>query len=377
MGMFSFKTADDKISIPEGSAPVYLLMPDGKPNIREPSYSGYGMFGGVDVFTWLAQANVDKEILEGMSEEKVRTLGIGLSVGDLYKHVETGRLWSIFQNYRALNKEATHFEGNFGAVMPEYGKSPNDLIEEGLLEEVPLSSLCKYPVKLSYNPNAVYEEIENGSENCPSQGFMYSNKARLEITNYIQNHPEFSSTSTASEIDKAERDKFVFGGTPFRLQIASDQVTSEGMFKGEHEKEFSALFAQEDIVLQGYEWYPGASLDTIALPSESKITSNIDKDYLMELITYGINEGPDLHQTYFILKREFEGLEKEEELDAILVDSSDILEGFEDKYMEFHVVAFNSLSDNEFHVLNETEKRFIESTGITQLDAVEEPGLRF
>lgn len=65
MGFFSWKTADTGESIANVHAghqnswkTVYLLQPDGKPPIAaEGGYLGYGDFGDVDAYEWLADAN--------------------------------------------------------------------------------------------------------------------------------------------------------------------------------------------------------------------------------------------------------------------------------------------------------------------------------
>ena len=62
MGFFSFRTADTKESISSrysqrGADTVYFLQPNGKPNVVESNYEGYGVFGRIDVFEWLAKMN--------------------------------------------------------------------------------------------------------------------------------------------------------------------------------------------------------------------------------------------------------------------------------------------------------------------------------
>ena len=67
MGFFSWKTADTNETIWNRYAievnpahqckPVYLLQPNGMAPILEPSYEGYGDFGGIDALEWLAEMN--------------------------------------------------------------------------------------------------------------------------------------------------------------------------------------------------------------------------------------------------------------------------------------------------------------------------------
>ena len=120
MGFFSWKTADTKESILNVHTgehrTVYLLQPDGKPPIEETAYDGYGIFGGVDAYVWLADNNLNTASI---------------------------RVWDGDDAVRG-----------YGVSM---GCSPNVIL--------------KYPLKFSFNKNAVYEELD-ASENCPNQGFF-------------------------------------------------------------------------------------------------------------------------------------------------------------------------------------------------------------
>ena len=122
MGFFSWKTADTNESIANREAPhpnagrtVYLLQPNGAPPIQEDDYVGYGVFGGVDAFAWLAEMN-------------------GLGTPGL--RIEERR--------------------SFGA--------------RAYLDDVPL----KYPLKFSFNKDAVYEDLPASTWD-PYQGFFYNN----------------------------------------------------------------------------------------------------------------------------------------------------------------------------------------------------------
>jgi hypothetical protein len=79
MGFFSWKTSDTKETIwniyTGKSKPVYLLMPEGRPNIGEPAYDGYGRFGGKDAYALLAEENG----LTCEDEDETRHKGIRLS----------------------------------------------------------------------------------------------------------------------------------------------------------------------------------------------------------------------------------------------------------------------------------------------------------
>lgn len=123
MGMFSFLTADTEKSISNvhsvrGAKTVYLLQPNGKKPIKEERYDGYGDFGPYDCFVWLVEHNAEAIGVDpsSMSHEEKRSLGIDL----------------FFDR----------------------------------------SAECVYPLKFSFNENAVYEKLE-ASGRCPHQGFFY------------------------------------------------------------------------------------------------------------------------------------------------------------------------------------------------------------
>lgn len=123
MGMFSFLTADTDESISNvhserGARTVYLLQPNGKKPIKESRYDGYGGFGPYDCFIWLVEMNAEAINVNAsaLSHDQKRDLGIDL----------------FFSR----------------------------------------ASECVYPLKFSFNENAVYEQLE-ASESCPDQGFFY------------------------------------------------------------------------------------------------------------------------------------------------------------------------------------------------------------
>jgi hypothetical protein len=120
MGMISWLTGDTKDSIvnrhhPDGAVTVYLLQPNGKPSIAESNYNGYGLFGGVDVFTWIAEYNAS----------------------------------------------------DFGISL--IGASPDDMRDIGCDLLFEREAELMYPLKLSFDANAKYECIEP-SRLCPYQG---------------------------------------------------------------------------------------------------------------------------------------------------------------------------------------------------------------
>ena len=120
MGDFSFLTSDTKESIWSIFAPkytqqaVYLYQPDAPP-ILEPSYGGYGIFGGVDAFVWLAKANTQAQDLKGLTEDQIRDFGI-----------------ELYYDSKSL----------------------------------------RYPLKFSFDPSTKYEDLEAAND-CPYHGSRY------------------------------------------------------------------------------------------------------------------------------------------------------------------------------------------------------------
>lgn len=120
MGMFSWLTADTQESISNtystrGAQTVYMLRPHEVPPLQEDNYEGYGVFGGMDAYVWLYQMNTD------------------------YKR------WVPDGEPRRLEGVAMDFQ-----------------------EETNL----RYPLKFSFDPKAVYEDLP-ASKHCPDQGFFY------------------------------------------------------------------------------------------------------------------------------------------------------------------------------------------------------------
>lgn len=177
MGCFSWLTADTRESIslfdsglPNAGRTVYLLQPGGMPPTEEPAYEGYGRFGDVDAYVWLAQHNLPKKLWSGLDEGNIALLGIALECGSVLIDPKTGSVWSIFSDHRAI-VGGSHFRGRWDEEMPDYGATPNDLVESGRLVDTPVADLyeVKFPLKFSFNPNARYEDLP-ASDVCPTQG---------------------------------------------------------------------------------------------------------------------------------------------------------------------------------------------------------------
>ncbi|GIU40864.1 hypothetical protein TUM3794_19780 [Shewanella colwelliana] len=125
MGFFSWNTSDTNESIanihsghPNATRTVYMLQPGGKEPIECRAYEGYGVFGGVDAFAWLAKFNSEQAKSLDLFEdcEELRKIGIDL----------------FFKNRSSII----------------------------------------YPLKFSFHKNAKYEQLA-AAKDCNFQGFFY------------------------------------------------------------------------------------------------------------------------------------------------------------------------------------------------------------
>lgn len=209
MGFFSFKTSDtnepiwNRYSEAGECRPVYLLQPGDEDNICEPAYEGYGVFGGMDAYVWIAMHNLPKDELKAImkgnecvipddeAEETLRSRGIAMELSDYYIDKDDGSKWAMGGAMSERAKEAglKSFEGTCGMYdepQPKYGgKTPNELIAEGQwvrhpMGEVMLPEGHEYkPLKFSFDKNAKYEDLP-AAKNHQGQGF-WSDEEQQEI----------------------------------------------------------------------------------------------------------------------------------------------------------------------------------------------------
>lgn len=201
MGFFSWKAADSKESILNVhtglSRPVYLLQPHGKPPIEESAYEGSGIFGGVDVYLWLPHAHglagseAPDDIYEFMESasparlDDLRSAGVSMDVGFACYDTQSNEIHTVFHELspRLAKLVASqtglpihHHRVSYATPLPGHdGKTANDLISAGVWEQRSVRSLLggdlPYPLKFSFNPSAIYEDLP-ASENCPNQGIF-------------------------------------------------------------------------------------------------------------------------------------------------------------------------------------------------------------
>lgn len=178
MGLYSWLTADEKKSIKVNKPKnVYLLQPNGKESIEESYYDGYGRFGGIDAYEWLAENNLTTEQLEVAKEliasnpKRYQLRFIGITLDVCYYYVDKNKVCYVDDELFAKVFGLEYFK-TFDTILPAYGKSINQLRKEDLIERKSCFNLVKgtkYPLKFSFKKDAVYENLP-ASRICPKQG---------------------------------------------------------------------------------------------------------------------------------------------------------------------------------------------------------------
>lgn len=180
MGFFSWLTCDTSESISNIHSDrkvrtVYMLQPGNERHIEEPAYDGYGVFGGVAAYAWLARKNrhvlADPSVVD--NGERAIHIGIGLGLSDVFVHKDTGEVWHFFADNRCI-VPGNYFGGRYDEYCEELDDSPNGLIGSGVLVRKPIIEQVelKYPLKFSFNPQCKYE-AHPASQDCPHQGYFY------------------------------------------------------------------------------------------------------------------------------------------------------------------------------------------------------------
>ena len=191
MGFYSFLTADTMESIPVVASQrpmrtVYLLQPDGMPPIAEHAYEGRGVFGGVECYEWVARMNLPKDVMpadavlttsqdpEGMrvmDDDQLHALGLSMCSGIYFEDPATKARFCIFHEGPSLIDPTIELHRiRYSEPVPGYGRSANAMVADGTI--VSRHFEVARPLKLSYDPEARYEDLLP-SQDCPHQGFFY------------------------------------------------------------------------------------------------------------------------------------------------------------------------------------------------------------
>ena len=169
MGYFSWMSADTNEQIKLGDR-IFLLQPNGEKPIEEDWYDGYGRFGGIDCYEWLVDMNVGKGTIQKakLSGIDKRDIGLSIMLSSYYIDTRDGKKYSY--DMSELFDDLNPFPINYKSKVS--GVEINDLIKEKVFEKRSFEDYfgkINYPLKFSFNENAVYEDLP-GSEDDPNQG---------------------------------------------------------------------------------------------------------------------------------------------------------------------------------------------------------------
>jgi hypothetical protein len=216
MGYFSWTTSDTKESIPVATSSdvtrtVFLLQPNGLPPIEEKQYAGFGDFGGIDAYIWLAKTNLNQKFLEGKTQDQIRNIGINIGITDFYYDISTGRNLCCNMHVEEEIRDLLGLIGfsNYGEILQD-GKTPNDKIKNKEWASRPIRELMStdfHPLKFSFDKTADYESLEEAKE-CEDQGYFYTEKQIKEIHKSIKNFADNKSKGEDSTLlfDKAQNE---------------------------------------------------------------------------------------------------------------------------------------------------------------------------
>lgn len=384
MGFFSWRTADTKLPIANNSyndgmcRPVFLLQPGGKEPIMERSYSGYGRFGGIDAYEWLAVSNLTKEQIsevtgksfDDVSPNDLREIGIQLESGSYLEDPITELKFTVFHESGLLNlidKSFKHFDGNYSTPIPLFGnKSANELRDSGRVVSRKYSELglVKHPLKFSFDSNAKYEDLP-ASKIDPSQGhFLERNDvARLAAFNK-QNPP-----SKTSEHAPFAEPRILEDETPFYILIRDmdgNLTSKHPVIIDDDSVEFLSLQldykydTKEQRTVSPIQCYNDLSGDQYrALINE--ITVEINR-----LTLDGISEGLNSYGQFLILKPDAFDIKinaepgsAESDLNILVDDNEDIPEELLKLYDTYQYDVYHIAESIDDPRLNAEEVEFI------------------
>ena len=165
MGQFSWldcRTGEQVLDDVERD--VYVLVPKefGGGHIKETCYDGYGNFGGHDIYDLVAEWNKDY-----LSEEYLEKPTLDMYGGD-EKYYQA----ALRRNQIAVNKIEDFKAGMNDAYMTMvYGDYWKRMIGIDIACYDEQNASLKYPIKITHDQNAVYEECEP-SLSDPNQGWL-------------------------------------------------------------------------------------------------------------------------------------------------------------------------------------------------------------
>lgn len=173
MGFFSWVTSDTNESIPNTHScrktfPVYVLIPTefGGGMIEEPSYEGYGDFGGRDIYDLVAdwnRASIDADALIRPDR--------GDYARDQYGDVAYDR---AMERHRRNCSMFADFAGGAddASMISKYGEDFRRTIGLLISFSDTYAAPVKFSIKIVKNPVLAYEGV-SPSKICPFQGYFF------------------------------------------------------------------------------------------------------------------------------------------------------------------------------------------------------------
>lgn len=177
MGFFSWHTSDTKKSIANHYSSkktfvVHMITENGLV-YTESSYEGYGVFGGKDIYELIAEMNK----LPFNNADEARLIAIDL----LYKTQITNG-----EKTYSCGRDKKDTFWHWGTIIPQEGKTPNQLVEEGWKKVYPYGygqwdiaaqkgiKLPKLVQKLPKQKDwkKVWDSLPY-PESCEAQGYFY------------------------------------------------------------------------------------------------------------------------------------------------------------------------------------------------------------
>jgi len=214
MGFFSWKTADTKESIGNISSAkshtkkhgnVYLLQPTALA-ICEAGYDGYGVFGSVDAYFWVASKNITEsqfmrlidEVFNSTIKSDVRAIIEQLNYEGMFTmpEEERGFLESKKSQYENLLQLDAEYLSELKKALyllvksDDFSEENYEALQENREQRVNIDyefffkmlrswgikmekdKLLVYPLKFSFNKDALYADFP-ASEWCEFQGYFY------------------------------------------------------------------------------------------------------------------------------------------------------------------------------------------------------------
>lgn len=180
MGQFSWlDCVTRKPIINDRRKSVYVLVPKdfGGGHIREGVYNGYGDFGGHDIYDLVADWNKESATIANIAmcpEYSLKNMAIGVALStnkEEYEYWENDGINQLKRFFMLCKRMIDWQSGMSDEEMNEkYGSDWKRLIGIYIACYDEQNEALKYPIKITYDADAVYEECRP-SWSDPNQGW--------------------------------------------------------------------------------------------------------------------------------------------------------------------------------------------------------------